>query len=429
MTTAYLILLTLFLVAGIKLSRIKINNAFQNVLSPRLILVISYYMYSAAMPISRLFFASKEMHCDIEYMKAQILGGLGILIGLYFQKYCLRFMKKKSSKQVSQIYLPIFAIIIMTIAVGIIMFCGLKALGWNLSAIFTTTRYYETSLKTGNQAPTLFGAILWLCAISGTVLAFVGAYSIKNSKLILLTLLCAGLFCIFFLLRGARLYAGAMALSIICVYFYSKPINIKKILLSCLCLYFIIYMVGIVRELPIAQMANASITIQKFDPGSQEFGVNYRVFEIWSEMWQNKPLLLGKSYTIDLFSHMVPRIFWLDRPNTMAVQFSMDYFGVSNANELTMAFGFSPIVEALINFGFMGIVPVFAFFSFLIVLLESWFMRKGAWGIACYAFMIPTVIFWNRMDMAMTVKIFIIYLVVSKIFASVMYGKRLTIKN
>ncbi len=186
MTAVCLILLTLFLVTGIKLCKIKINNRAQNILSPRLILVISYYMYSAAMPISRLFFASTETSYDAEYMVVQILGALGILIGLFFQKYCFRFTRNKSSKQVSRIFLPLPAIIIMTIAVGIFMFGEFKGLGCNLSAILAPYGY-EASLKTGNEGQTLFGPILWIFAVSSTVLAFIGAYNTKNRILILIT--------------------------------------------------------------------------------------------------------------------------------------------------------------------------------------------------------------------------------------------------
>jgi hypothetical protein len=142
---------------------------------------------------------STEMSYDAEYMMVQILGALGILIGLYFQKYHVRFTSNRSPKQASRIYLPIPAIIVMTIAVGIFIFGILKTLGWNLSAIFTPYGY-EASLKTGNEEQTLFGSIVWLFAISSTVLAFIGAYNKKNRILILITLFIAGLFVIFFLL-------------------------------------------------------------------------------------------------------------------------------------------------------------------------------------------------------------------------------------
>jgi len=420
----YLLLLALFLVTGMRLSRVKINNRFQNVLSPGLVLVVSYCMYSVAMPVSRLFFTNTDTDYDVEYMEVQILGAAGILIGLYFQRLYHRFKKNRNSAQVLQTYMPMPAIVIMTVAVGMVMFFALKGLGWEFSAIFNP-RSYVASPQTGNPEQTLFGAILWVLAISSTVLAFIGANNTKNRKLLIFTLSVVGLFCTYYLLRGARLNAGMMVLPLICVYLYLKPINRKTFLLSCLGLYFFIYAVGLVRDVGFARIADVSFKIQEFDPLTQEFGTNYSVFTKWKLMGQdNASLLLGKSYTTDVLYNMVPRYFWPERPDTAAVQFSMDYYGVSNASELTSAFGFSPVVEALVNFGVIGLVPVFALFSFLVGLFEIWFMRKGVWGLACYAFMIPMVINWNRMDMAIAVKIFIIYLVVSKFFSLLMYRGR-----
>lgn len=84
-------------------------------------------MYSVAMPISRLCFDSTEMDYDAEYMMVQLLGASGILIGLLFQKYYIRFTRNKSSKQASQIFLTLPAIIIMSISVGIVIFGSMKA--------------------------------------------------------------------------------------------------------------------------------------------------------------------------------------------------------------------------------------------------------------------------------------------------------------
>lgn len=423
MTTVYSILLALFLVIGIKLCKIREQNRFHYELSPRLILVISYYMYSVAMPISRLFFASREMSYDAEYMMVHALGALGILVGLYVQRYKVNITSNRSPKQTSRIYFPIAAMIIMAMTVGIFVFGVLETLGWNLSAIFTPYGY-EASLKIGNEEQTMFGSILWVFAISSTVLAFIGAYNKKNRILILITLFIAGLFGVFFLLRGSRTMVSMMIIPLIGVYFYSKPIKIKYVLLSCLCIYLVAYMVGVVRDVGFAQVRGVSIDIQMFDPLKQECGVNHNVFTKWKEMGKDNSLLLGKSYTIDLLYNMVPSFFWPDRPYGQAVQFALDYFGNSHASELTIAWGFSPVVEALINFGYIGIVPVFAFFSILIALFESWFMRQGAWGIACYVFMIPVMIHWNRLDMGITSKVFIVFLVVSRVFATVMYPRK-----
>lgn len=426
MTTVYLILLTLFLVIGIKLCKIRKNNRFLYELSPRLILVISYFMYSVAMPISRLFFASTEMSYDAEYMIVQILGALGILIGLSFQKYNVSFTSNRSSKQASRIFLPLPAIIIMSAAVGVVIIGTIKDLGWSLSAVLKPYGY-EVMVNTGTQEQTLFGQILWVFAISSTVLAFIGANNTKNNRLILLTLLYGGLFGMLFMLRGSRMMSGMMIITLICAYLFSKSIKIKYLLLSCVCIYLVVYIVGAVRNVGFARLADVPIEIQMFDPLTQEFGANYIVFEKWKEMEQNSSLLLGKSYTIDVLYHMVPRYFWPDRPHGLSVQFALDYFGLSDVSQIVRVFGFSPIVEALVNFGRLGIVPVFALFSFLVALLESWLKRQGAWGTACYAFMIFVMINWNRMDMAMLLKILIVYLVVSKVFATVMYPRRSTL--
>jgi len=460
MTTIYLILLTLYLIVGIRICRVKVkhpavsrgaslrnpakpgtpflslashralwrrrvNNRYQHELSPTLILVLSYYMYSVAMPISRLCFDSAEMEYDAEYMLVQLLGAAGIIIGLLFQRYHLGFVRNRneSSKQVSRIFRPLPALIIMSISVGIVMFGDLRGLGWDLSAIVKPYGY-ETTLLTGNREQTLFGQILWVLAISSTALAFIGAYNTKNNKLILFALLVGGLFGMFYMVRGSRNMAGMMIIPFIGAYLFSKPIKIKYLLLACLCIFFVVYIIGVVRNVGFGRLADVPVKIETFDPLSQELGTNYRIFTTWKEMDPNKSLLLGKSYTTDVLYSMMPRYFWPDRPPGLCVQFSLDYFHLDSVDELYLALGFSPIVEALVNFGRLGIVPVFALFSFLIAWLESWFKRHGAWGVSCYAFTILVVFNWNRMDMNMTLKILIIYLVISKIFAIIIFPRK-----
>ena len=423
MIAIYLVLLTLFLVVGIRLCKTRGKTWSHYEFSPRLILVISYYMYSSAMPISRLLFDSTPTIYDTEYMIACTLGALGILIGfLCFQKYNARTAGNKDSEQGSQIFRPMVSIIIMSAAVGIVLFGGMRALGWDLSALLSP-RGYESSLQAGTQEQTLFGQILWVLAVSSTVAVFIGVYKTRENKLIILTLLAAGLFSIFYLLRGERLFVGMMILPLTCVYFFSRSVNIEKMLLVCLCGFALLYIVGLARNVGFALLADMTAEIQMFDPLTQEFGAPYRVFTIWKEVGDN-PLLLGKGYTIDVISNIMPKFFWPSRPDTAAVLLSMDYYGVSNVSELSSAWGFSPLVEALINFGRLGIVPVFALSSFLIALLESWFKRQGAWGVSCYAFMIPIVINWNRMDMAITLKMFVIYIVVSKVFTTIMFWRK-----
>jgi hypothetical protein len=299
------------------------------------------------MPISRLLFASTAMEYDAEYMMVQMLGAAGILIGLYFQKYNTIFTYNRYSKRASSYtFLPILATIIMTVAVGVVMFDALKALQWNFSQIIAP---YRQDFQGENEGPTLFGAILYLVAISSVVLAFIGAYKNKNTNVILITLFLAGLFSMFFLLRGHRNIASMMIIPIISVYFYSKSIKIKNLLLSCLCIYFIIYTVGVIRQLGFAEVAGVSFQTSMFDPLNQEFGTNYKVFTCWKEMGQDNSLLLGKSYTIDVLYNMVPKTFWPDRPPGAAIRFSMAYFGKS-LGELREGLGFSPIAEALMNF-------------------------------------------------------------------------------
>lgn len=423
MITLYFILMIAFLIFGLKMSKISMLKESRYELSPRLILVISFFMYSVAMPISRLFFDSAGMTYDIEYMVAQALGALGILTGLFIQYKYLKFTRNRKEKPAPIKFLRTPALICMTMALAVVMFSALNALGWNFSAILNPYGF-ESTLMTGNEERSLFGAILELIAISSILLSFVGAYKINNKTIIFIALSFAAVFSMFFLLRGSRNIAGMMLIPLVCVYFSCKPIKIKKLLLSCLLLYFLIYTVGVVRNIGFAQVGNIPIELRMFDPLAQEFGTNLSVFAKWKEIEQNDPLLLGKSYTVGILYNLVPISLWPDRPPGAAIKFSMDFFGVSHYKELTEGLGFSPIVEVLINFGYIGIVPVFAMFAMLITVLESWFWTKGAWGIASFAFMIPMVVNWNRIDMATTAKMFIIFLVISKLLAVVLFPSR-----
>ncbi len=423
MIVLYLLLMIAFLIAALKLSKIQYLNESRYELSPRLILVISYFVYSVAMPISRIFFDSDKMTYDIEYIVAQVLGATGILIGYFIQYKCLRFTHNRKLKHESKIFLRIPALFCMVIALTIVMFNALNALGWDFSAILNPYGF-ESTLLTGNEEQSLFGAILELVAISSILLSYTGAYNTNNKSVLLISLLFAIVFSMFYLLRGSRNLAGMMLIPLLCAYFYRKPIKLKKIFISCLLLYFLIYTVGVVRNIGFAQVGNIPIQLRMFDPLTQEFGTNYGVFIKWKEMDQNRNLLLGKSYTIDILYNLVPISLWPDRPPGAATKFSMDYYGVSHYTELRHGLGFSPVVEALINFGYIGIVPIFAMFALLVTVLESWFWNKDSWGIASFAFMIPMVVNWNRIDMAITAKMFIIFLVISKTLSIVIFPSR-----
>jgi hypothetical protein len=422
MAIQYLLLLTIFLTIGVRLCKIQVNKKLQYEFSPRLMLVISYYVYSIALPISRLFFTNMDKRYDVEYMWVQLMGAAGILFGLVFHRFYLKFTCKRKAELVQRKYLPEVAIIIMAFATGVTAFNSFKGLGWNVNAIFTPYGF-ESSLKTRNVNPTLFGEVVSFFAISSVVLSFVGAKFTNNKKLIFIILLFCGIFSLFFLVRGARNMSGMMVIPIIGVYLYAKPIKILNLILPCLGIYLILCAVGFIRNWGFAQIEDVKMQVEIFDPLGQEFGTNYNVFTKWKEGRQDKALLFGKSYTRDVLINIVPRRLWLNRPPGLAAQFSMEYFKKSAVKELPSGLGFSPVVEALMNFSYIGIVPIFAVFSYLIILIEYWFMQKGAWGIACYAFMIPMVINWNRIDMATTVKIFMIFFVVSKVFAIVMYRK------
>ncbi|MEK7211202.1 MAG: hypothetical protein AAB731_01055, partial [Patescibacteria group bacterium] len=213
------------------------------------------------MPISRLFFASAETSYDEEYMMAQLLGALGILIGLIIRGRRPKVARDKSSKESARVFQPVPAIILMTLTMGIVIFIALKALEWNFAAIFFPYGY-ELSLLRGDERPTVFGAIAYLFPISSVVLSFIGARNIKSKNQIMTTLLFAGLFSIFYLLRGSRNSAGMMIISLIGVYFYSKPINIKKLLLFCLLIYFVIYSVGVVRSFGFSRLNDVAFQLE-----------------------------------------------------------------------------------------------------------------------------------------------------------------------
>jgi len=423
MIILYLILMCVFLIFGMNLCKITTLEGSRFELCPRLILVISFFMYSVAMPISRLLFDTAEMIHDEEYMGAQLLGAFGILIGLLIQYKYIVYTRYRFSMPQPMEFKPTTALVCMTLSFVTVMYSALNALGWDLRAIFNPYGY-ESTLLTGNEEASLFGSILALLTICSIIQSFIGAYKTNNKRIIRITLLFAAVFSLFYLLRGSRNLVGMMLIPLICVYFNFKPIKLVYILISCILLYFMIYTIGVARNIGVDQVSYISIERKTYDPLTQEFGTNHGVFSKWKQINQDAPLLLGESYTIGLLYNLIPISMWPDRPPGAAVQFSMDYFGISQKSNLSEGLGFSPIVEALMNFGYFGIVPIFAGFALLVTKLEYWLWNKNSWGIASFAFMIPMLVNWNRIDMATTSKMFIIFLVISKLLSLVLYRSR-----
>lgn len=90
----------------------------------------------------------------------------------------------------------------------------------------------------------------------------------------------------------------------------------------------------------------------------------------------------------------IPRAIWLDKPESLSLQFMRDAFGTT----ALMGYAYTPVTEAYINFGAVGPFLIFTLLSILMVKL----IRKADLHPGLYFICFALVVDFNRGDMAGT---------------------------
>jgi hypothetical protein len=211
-----------------------------------------------------------------------------------------------------------------------------------------------------------------------------------------------------FVVRGHRNLLGMLVLPLLALHMIGRRIPARRLVLAVLGGYVFLYGIGVARNFGLAKIANLSGGVdvrQAFDPLGGEFGTSYSVFTRWRASPIKRQAALGATYTRDVVLNIVPHQFWPDRPPTASIAFSMDYYRTRN---LKLGLGYSPVIEAIANFGIWGVLPAFSAFALLVRRIEESAQSGGFAALLAYAYLIPAVVNWNRIDMATNVKMFLV---------------------
>jgi len=387
--------------AALVQARVKGNKLRHWQLTPQLMLVASFFLYSSAMPISRIFWRSDATATDIPFMETNILAALGIFAGLYLS----RFVSPPGTSQPRAVSAPWPASLCIFTAVAALLAAvayALYSVGMQVSNLFTPYGF-ETTVTEAGTLDNLAYVIVNACIIRSYFAAL--THPSKSRQLKRVVLLIASLICALMLIRGMRNNVVILILPMIGMSLQNRRLPLMKTLAAVFAGFLIFSVVAAERTFGIAEGRNNDIAVN-YDPLGGELGTTFNVYAESDNILSGRELQLGKTYVVGFATNLVPRALWPDRPPSPAVEFSQIYYGT---DQLPFGLGYSPVVEAITNFSVYGVPCVFAAASIFVVLLAGYLRRRGGWGTLSYWMMLPMILNWNRIDFSASGKMFLVY--------------------
>ncbi len=382
-------------------------------MSPEVVLVISFFLYASAMPVSRLLWGTGVDDADVPFMQAHILAVLGLLIGLIGGKYLSP--PKKTPPAIKP--LPKQRIVVLTVsALAVILGYIYYSIGFSIANWLQPYSFETTLNPVSTTADTLIEpaafALLIHCYLSAA------SFRIARPKMYRFVVAIVGIVAIALLLRGMRNPVQILCLPIFGLAFRNRRVPVFKSGVAAVCVFILFSVVAVVRNFGLINANSAPLTTSSLDPLHGELGTSYNVFRIFNAIGYEDELQYGKTYTVDLGLNLVPRALWPNRPASTAVRFSMRYYGTT---DLKFGLGFCPVVEAMANFGMEGIPIVFALFAGIVIAGANYLRGKGRWGLLSYAMLLPMLINWNRIDSNAAFKMFAVYTMFFIVFDKLIY--------
>lgn len=411
-----MLLYTLILISAfvldlvILLRRYEKTNRFR--LNAGLVLVTSFYAYTAALPFSVFVLGAEPAANNVyrTYMLDSVLAVLGLSIGLAIgPQAAVRARHGRPGRRRTagdNVEVVRGDLMVLTVALTTLAACLYFAYHASFS-LDNLAGAYGGGQTITNENVTIVDTLLIPLAISA-MLHYM--YALKLSRLkglaiVFLNSLCLLLFAMFFI-QGHRNLMLFIGLSAIGLKYYNRPIRLAPFAIIGLLSIIGLYAIGIVRNWGWFQIDQVVVGNDAIDPLHGELGAPYSVYEKLQEGFADQSLLFGRTYTVDFLINLIPQQLWRNRPPSPAVRFSQTYFETDN---LTSGLGFSPLVEALINFSRYGIPMVFAVTALGFVWLEYWAGFHKRLGILISSILLPSIVNWNRIDFAACGKMFLVY--------------------
>lgn len=381
-------------------------------LTPEVILVASFFLYTSAMPVSRIFWGSEPRPNDLDFMQAHLLANFGLLAGIVGAK----LFRPPAVQNTLVRPLPSRRCVILSLLTLFgFAFYIYSSVGYQLGNMlkpytFETTLGENTTLDTLME-PIAFAMILH-CYLSAR------RFRKQNPNLHRFVIVAAGVMALLLLLRGMRNPAQILILPIFALIFQNRRIPIFRASIVVAGVFVLFSVIAIVRNYGILSADRATIDFASIDPIHGELGTSYNVFSIFNTMSYDEALQYGRTYSVDLGVNLVPHAIWPNRPPSTAIRFSRKYYGTE---DLTQGLGFSPVVEALSNFPMPFIPIVFAVFAAGTVLISHFLLGHGRWGLLSWAMLMPMIINWNRIDSSAASKMFSAYVLFFFLYDKLIY--------
>jgi hypothetical protein len=181
--------------------------------------------------------------------------------------------------------------------------------------------------------------------------------------------------CVYLALQIGGGHRNIMLISILFLGYilnFARRLRIDSFLFGLVGGYFVMMLIGGLRNIGIVEFTNFEIPPNFFDPLNQELGTSYNVYRQYKEFGENFfPVNYGSTYVIDPILKFFYSFLPIEGSEGIAIRFSMLIEGVSDVANLQLGYGFSILVESLIAFGGGGFYIPVIFGCFLQVILVS----------------------------------------------------------
>ncbi len=380
------------------------------------------------MPVTSLLLKNDSFEEDFGFFIDSLILSISVLIGAFCGVYILQGNRvalnvKPDINRFEQkpLKLSNTAAVVLVVSILMVLKFYLNEVYGSLFDFFTQ-RYGVFEVKGINSLTSFIP--FFLC---GLVLTY-------NSRFVLfprfgsfLVITVSILIVVVFLLGGNRNIAVMFIFAIGWSFLFSRNVNFYKVLVFLVFGAVLAAVLAVFREYGVINIILGTKSVDINDltryilaVNEGEFGTIYRVSKYAEEFSFEVNNLPGFSYFISPIINLIPTFIYPVRPNTIAVDFTMQYWAAKpmvNSDSFIIGLGFSPIQEAKVNFGGVWFL-MFVLFGLIGAMLCQ-FMRMRKLTFQYYAlFGSLSVVSLNffRIDFALFFKFFVLIYFVSKLF-------------
>jgi hypothetical protein len=362
---------------------------------------------------------------EIDFAISVLIALFALIIGNLFSGVFLRKNKQvnrvnskiKDFVQGKKVTLSgVHAFLFIILMFFIVDFYISNVFGSWLSFLFKKYGFYEV---TGINSFTASAPLL----IVAIILVMNARFIFINSRSVRFLLILASIIVIIiFLLGGNRNLGVMMFFAMLYSYGFRRKVNFYFIILLLLLSVLFSGIIAVYREYGIINviLGGESTSLDNlirymFAINEGEFGTMFRVQNYAKEVDSSGLIIFpGFSYIVSPIVNLIPKLIFLDRPDTLSVMFTKEYWGISNG--IMIGLGFSPIVEAKLNFNYLWPV-VFIIYGFIIEII----MRSSVYSVGRY-FLIASLsaasLNFYRIDLAIYIK----FSITIALFCLIIYG-------